>query len=63
MNKTKEMFQATHKRNSNDWNAEDIHYQQLESSVEHWMLSDPDDAVENLGEDLTSAVKEALDYD
>lgn len=35
----------------------------LESSIEHWMLSDPDDAVENLGEDLTSAVKEALNYD
>lgn len=44
-------------------NYEDIQYEQLESSVEHWMLSDPDDAVENLGEDLTSAVKEALNYE
>lgn len=35
----------------------------LESSIEHWILSDPDDAVENLGEDLTSAVKEVLNYD
>lgn len=37
--------------------------EELESSIEHWMLSDPDDAVENLGEDLTCAVKEVLNYD
>ena len=35
----------------------------LESSVENWLLGDEQDCVENLGEDLTSAVKEALNYD
>ncbi len=44
-------------------NYENIEFEQLESSVEHWMKSDPSDAVENLGEDVYSAVKEVLDYE
>lgn len=44
-------------------NYENIDIQDLESSVEHWLLGDEQDCVENLGEDLTSAVKEALNYD
>lgn len=35
----------------------------LESSIEAWLLGDEQDCVENLGEDVTSAVKEALNYD
>jgi hypothetical protein len=37
--------------------------QDLESSIEGWLLGDEQDCVENLGEDLTSAVKEALSYE
>ena len=60
MIKTKEMFCATHKRNNQeDWNMEN----QLESSIEGWLLGDEQDCVENLGEDVTSAVKEALNYE
>lgn len=44
-------------------NYQDIEYDQLESSVEHWMLSDPYDAIESLGEDVVSAVAEVLDYE
>ncbi len=35
----------------------------LESSIESWLLGDEQDCVENLGEDVTSAVKEALNYE
>lgn len=35
----------------------------LESSIEHWMLSDENDMRETFGEDLVSAVKEALEND
>lgn len=60
MIKTKEMFDATHRRNSqNDWNIES----ELESSIEGWLLGDEQDCVSNLGEDVTSAVKEALNYE
>lgn len=44
-------------------NYEDIQYEQLESSVEHWMLSDPYDAIESLGEDVISAIEEVLGYE
>jgi len=44
-------------------NYEDSNIEQLESSIEHWLLGDEQDCVQNLGEDLTSAVKEALNYD
>lgn len=44
-------------------NYENIEIQDLESSVECWLLGDEQDCVENLGEDLTSAVKEALNYE
>ena len=44
-------------------NYEEIGIEQLESSIEHWLLGDEQDCVENLGEDLTSAVKEALNYE
>jgi hypothetical protein len=32
----------------------------LESSLEHWILSDEKDMVDTFGEDLVVAVKEAL---
>lgn len=44
-------------------NYEQDQIEQLESSIEHWLLGDEQDCVENLGEDLTSAVKEALNYE
>lgn len=60
MIKTKEMFDATHRRNSqNDWNIET----ELESSIEGWMLGDFEDAKQNLGEDVVAAVSEALNHD
>lgn len=37
--------------------------EQLESSIEHWMLGDLEDAKENLGEDVVYAVQEVLDYE
>ena len=44
-------------------NYEQDKIEDLESSIEHWLLGDEQDCVENLGEDLTSAVKEALNYE
>lgn len=44
-------------------NYEDIQFEQLESSVEHWIASDKSDALEVLGEDVVFAVVEALDYE
>lgn len=44
-------------------NYEENQIEELESSIEHWLLGDEQDCVENLGEDLTSAVKEALNYE
>ena len=44
-------------------NYETIEIQDLESSVEAWLLGDEQDCVDNLGEDLTCAVKEALNYE
>jgi len=44
-------------------NYEQDQIEQLESSIEHWLLGDEQDCVENLGEDLTCAVKEALNYE
>lgn len=35
----------------------------LESSIGGWLLGDEQDCVSNLGEDVTSAVKEALNYE
>lgn len=35
----------------------------LESSIEHWMLGNLEDAKENLGEDVIYAVQEVLDHD
>lgn len=42
---------------------EEVIIQDLESSVEYWLLGDEQDCVENLGENITSAVKEALNYE
>jgi hypothetical protein len=44
-------------------NYENTEYEALESSIEHWMLSDKGDALEVLGEDVVSAVSEVLDYE
>lgn len=44
-------------------NYEENQIEELESSIEHWLLGDEQDCIESLGEDLTSAVKEALNYD
>lgn len=44
-------------------NYENIEIQDLESSIETWMLSDMTDAVETFGEDVVSAVAEVLDYE
>jgi hypothetical protein len=44
-------------------NYENVEIQDLESSIETWMLSDPYDAAETFGEDVISAVTEALDHD
>lgn len=35
----------------------------LESSIEHWMLGNLEDAKENLGENIVYAVQEVLDYE
>lgn len=35
----------------------------LESSMEHWILSDSNNALETFGEDVISAVTETLDYE
>lgn len=35
----------------------------LESSLEHWILSDEQDMVDTFGEELVGAVKEALNDD
>lgn len=42
---------------------EEVVIEGLESSIETWMLSDPYDATETFGEDVISAVAEALDHD
>lgn len=42
-------------------NYQDIEFEQLESNIEHWMLSDPLDAEQTFGEDVISAVAEALE--
>lgn len=42
-------------------NYDDQQLEGLESSIEHWMLSDENDMRETFGEDLVSAVKEALE--
>ncbi len=44
-------------------NYEDIQFEQLESSVEHWIMSDEQDVLNTFGEDLVVAVKEALTND
>jgi len=44
-------------------NYENVEIQDLESSIEHWMLGNLEDAKENLGEDLVYAVQEVLDHD
>lgn len=44
-------------------NLDDFDVADLESSVENWMLSDPDDAMQSLGEDLIAAVEEELGYE
>lgn len=38
-----------------------VEIQDLESSIETWMLSDPLDAEQTFGEDVISAVTEALE--
>lgn len=44
-------------------NYEENQIEELESSIEHWMLGDFEDAKQNLGEDLVYAVQEVLDYE
>ena len=44
-------------------NYENVEIQDLESSIEHWMLGNLEDAKENLGEDVIYAVQEVLDHD
>jgi hypothetical protein len=44
-------------------NYETVEIQDLESSLECWMLGDRNNAIENLGEDIVSAVSEVLDYE
>lgn len=44
-------------------NYEEIQFEQLESNIEHWVKSDEHDALNTFGEELVSAVKEALDYE
>ena len=41
-------------------NYEETVIEGLESSIEHWMLSDEQDMRETFGDDLVFAVKEAL---
>lgn len=36
---------------------------ELESSIEHWMLGNLEDAKENLGEGIVYAVQEVLDHE
>jgi hypothetical protein len=43
-------------------NYENIEIQDLESSIECWMLGNLEDAKENLGEDIVYAVQEVLDH-
>lgn len=58
MNKTREMMQGTDKRNfQNDLYAED-----LEESMEIWLLGDEQNAIDTFGEDLVASVKEELQY-
>lgn len=42
-------------------NYENVEIQDLESSIETWMLSDENDMRDTFGDDLVSAVKEVLD--
>lgn len=44
-------------------NYETVEIQDLESSIEGWMLGNRQDAIESLGEDVISAVSEVLDYE
>lgn len=44
-------------------NFEQDQIESLESNIEHWMLSDEYDMKQTFGEDLYSAVKEALSDD
>jgi hypothetical protein len=44
-------------------NYETVEIQDLESSIEVWMLGDMSNAVETFGEDIVSAVSEVLDYE
>lgn len=44
-------------------NYENVEIQDLESSIETWLLGDYEDAKENLGEDIVCAVQEVLDHE
>lgn len=60
MIKTKEMFDSTHKRNSqDDWNIED----DGDSTIGNWINQDSVGASYALGEDVLSAVVEVLGYE
>lgn len=44
-------------------NYENVEIQDLESSIETWLLGDYEDAKENLGEDVVAACEEALNHE
>lgn len=47
----------------NSYFSNDIDSFNKEDNITHWMLSDENDMRETFGEDLVSAVKEALNYE
>lgn len=60
MTKTKEMFDGTHRRNSqNDWNIED----EEDSTISNWISQDSVGASYALGEDVVSAITEVIEYE
>lgn len=42
---------------------ENVEIQDLESSMELWLLGNREDAIENFGEDIVAAITEELDYE
>lgn len=44
-------------------NYETVEIQDLESSIETWLLGDYEDAKQNLGEDVVAACEEALNHE
>ena len=42
---------------------EEVVIEDLESSIETWLLGNREDCIENLGEDICAAVTEELEYE